>query len=163
DDLWEMRDQLCRFLKEYGIIIQPMADYSFGGRDFVNLIEADMKGADLFVQLLSLVVGIRPPDVPQGYNRLQLEMANANKLPVMQWVSPDLTTDKVTDHEYAAMLNGDTVMKVSFETFKREILERLKRLGTDVTIPPQLVRLVCDKSDSMLAEIVAQELNKSSS
>jgi hypothetical protein len=130
-----------------------MADYSFGGRDFINLIEPDLKSARLFVQLLGRQE-IYSPIVPQGYNRLQFEVAKANNIPVMQWLQPSLTNNESVDPDHLALLSGHDVMRVPFEELQREIVQILGSLETSVKIP-EFVRIVSDKSDSILARVLS--------
>jgi hypothetical protein len=52
DDLSEERDQVRRFLEQYGIATLPNGTYPQGGEDFVEAVESDLAKAGFFVQLL---------------------------------------------------------------------------------------------------------------
>jgi hypothetical protein len=73
DDLSEERDQVRRFLEQYGIATLPNGTYPQGGKDFVEAVEADLGKAGFFVQLLGRTAARRPPDLPNGYARQQYD------------------------------------------------------------------------------------------
>src|SRR4029078_4356118 len=105
---------------QYGIAVLPEGMYPQGGTDFTNALEADLARADAFVQLLGRTHAKRPPDMPLGYDRLQFEQAAARKLPILQWLRPDVDPASVTDREHAKLLSGEHVLRMGLEGFKAD-------------------------------------------
>ncbi len=157
DDLDEEREQVRRYVEQYGVKVLPEGVYAQGGVDFANALEADLARADAFVQLLSRTHAKRPPDMPLGYDRMQFERAVARSLPIMQWLRPDTDPAGVADREHAKLLSGENVMRIGLEAFKADIV---KRIGKPPPPPPsgeQFIFINADGSDIKLAEDLRRE------
>ncbi len=159
DDLDADREQVRRYLEQYGISVVPDGLYPQGGADFAACAERDLARADAFVQLLGRAHAKRPPDLTQGYDRAQLERAAERGLPVMQWLRPDIDPATVTDAEHARLLSGEHVMRAGLESFKAEIVRRMGKKEP----PPQetaerFVFINADGSDIELADTLRREL-----
>lgn len=125
DDLEELRNGVRRFLDQNGIAAVPNAWYNPEPEAFRISAARDMESAELFVQLLSGVSGKRPPGLPQGYARLQYDLAIAAGKPVLQWRSPTLDVAAVEDPVHRALLASVTVRAEGIEDFKAEIRKRV--------------------------------------
>jgi hypothetical protein len=159
DDLDADREQVRRYMEQYGISVIPEGLYPQGGADFAACVERDLARADAFVQLVGRTHAKRPPDLTQGYDRMQVERAAARGLPIMQWLRPDVDPATVTDAEHAKLLSGEYVMRVGLESFKAEIVRRTERKEP----PPQdsaerFVFINADGSDIELADTLRREL-----
>ncbi len=156
DDLDEEREQVRRYVEQYGVRVVPEGTYPQGGADFAAAVEADLGRAEAFVQLLGGRPARRPPDLPQGYDRLQFERAAGHSMPIVQWLRPDIDPATVTDQPHAALLSGENVMRIGLESFKADIVRRLEK--PPAPPPPQapadneFVFINADGSDLNLAE-----------
>lgn len=121
DDLEDNREQVRRYLEQFGIEVLPGDVYPQGGADFARAFTDDLERADLFVQLLGASPGRRPRDLPQGYTRFQHEAAGLRGVRILQWRRPDLDLETVDNLEHRAFLNGQTVIATGLESFKEEI------------------------------------------
>jgi hypothetical protein len=90
DDLDAQRNAVQRYLEQAGVRVLPETLYSRTPAAFQQALDSDLAQSTLFVQLLSGVLGKKPPDLPQGYVRLQCERARALDIPMLQWRSPEL-------------------------------------------------------------------------
>jgi hypothetical protein len=124
DDIEEEAEQLRRYLKQFEseVMLLPANGYPQGGDVFRESIRADMEHAGLFVQLLGKRAGRTPPDLPEGYTRVQLEAAKAAAIPIMQWRHPELDVNAVANNDYRALLTAETVVASGLEAFKQQIL-----------------------------------------
>lgn len=124
DDVEDEADQLRRCLEQYGdeVVVLPQACYPQGGDVFKTALAQDLAQAELFVQVLGRRAGRRPPDLPEGYTRHQLEQARAAGVEIMQWRHPDLDVNGTGDPAYEAILSSETVVASGLEAFKRQIL-----------------------------------------
>jgi hypothetical protein len=159
DDLDEEREQVRRYVEQYGIGVQPEGVYPQGGLDFAKAVEADLARAEAFVQLFSRTHAKRPPDMPQGYDRLQFERAITRGLPILQWLRPDIDPATVSDPQHASLLSGENVMRIGLEAFKSDILKRLERKPPPPPPGEQFVFINADGSDLKLAENLKREFS----
>jgi hypothetical protein len=158
DDLESEREQVRRYLEQYGLNVLPEATYPQGGEDFALHVERDLARSELFVQLLGRTHAKRPPDLPGGYDRLQFERAVARGLPVLQWSRPDVDTATVTDEAHAQLLGGENVMRVGLESFKAEIVRRdAKPSGKAPAGEERFIFINADRSDIQLADSLRRE------
>ena len=91
--------------------------------EFERSVSADLAHCAVFVQLLGFAAGKRPPDVPDGFGWVQLELAKRAKLPILQWRSPDLDVSKIDLPLQKRLLELETVRAMPFEDFKRIVIE----------------------------------------
>jgi hypothetical protein len=125
DDLEIKRNNFKRYLNQLGVNVVPVTWHSQEPNAFKLAVEQELTTSKLFVQLLSSVAGKKPPDLPQGYSQLQLELARAAGKPILQWRSPTLDVASITDADQRALLEAVTVRAEELEDFKREIRKRL--------------------------------------
>jgi hypothetical protein len=124
DDLDAQRDAVQRYLEQAGVRVLPETLYSRTPAAFQQALDSDLAQSTLFVQLLSGVLGKKPPDLPQGYVRLQCERARALDIPMLQWRSPELDCTTIQDTEHRALLEGETVLATRLEELKLTIVQR---------------------------------------
>ena len=157
DDLDEEREQVRRYVEQFGIRVLPEVTYPQGGLEFAAAVEADLAHADAFVQLLGRTHAKRPPDVPQGYDRLQFERAITRGLPILQWLRPDIDPQTLTDAQHASLLSGENVMRVGLESFKADIIKRAEKRPPPAPPSEQFVFINADGSDIKIAEDLRRE------
>lgn len=158
DDLEMDREQVRRYVEQYGITVLPESVYPQGGVEFAAAVERDLARSDAFVQLLGQTPARRPPDIPQGYDRLQLERAMTRNLPIMQWLRPDIDPSTIADGQHASLLAGENVMRVGLESFKGDIVKRTQKSEPPPPPSESFVFIDADGSDSDLADTLRQEL-----
>ncbi len=118
DDLSQQRDEVRRYLDQAGIRTLPQGYLYFGEPDaFEQAVDRDLKDCKLFVQLLSDIGGRKPTGRPT-YTRIQCERALQAGIPILQWRSPALKPDAVTDAEHRELLERDTVLAVGLRNSK---------------------------------------------
>jgi hypothetical protein len=125
DDLEEQRNNVKRYLDQAGIAVLPKNACSLHPDAFRQAVTDGLAEADLFVQLLSALPGKRPPDLPEGYAKCQMQLALSLGKPVLQWRSPALDVAAVQDAAQRMLLDAATVRAEGIEDFKREIRRRL--------------------------------------
>jgi hypothetical protein len=124
DDLDPLRYEVRRHLDQAGLRVVPEGPLSLDPKAFRESVDAELAESVLFAQLLSEVPGKRPPDMPEGYVRMQLERARAAGKPILQWHRPELDRDSVADDSHRELLGGETVLAIGLEEFKRTVRER---------------------------------------
>ena len=127
DDLDARRDDVRRYLDLAGIGCLPSGSYRLGRADFEPAFLADIEKCEAFVQLLGPNAGKAPPDVPEGFGRLQYDLAKSRNIPIVQWRSPELNIGQGVSNSQRALLALDTVQATPFEDFKRAIVEQLTK------------------------------------
>ena len=155
DDLEDDRQQVRRYLQQFGIPVLPEDTYPQDGHRFCTAFEADLSQADLFVQLLGAYPGRAPPDLPEGYTRFQLAAAKASaSLEIMQWRRPDLNPEAVTNPQQREMLSGEHVIASGLEAFKADVLRRATRAPTAIekAAHSSLVFIDADRDDLEIAK-----------
>jgi hypothetical protein len=162
EDLDEERELVRSYLEQSGVPIAPLGTYPQGGAEFKTSFEADLKQADLFVQLVSASAGRKPPDLPEGYTRFQHAAADGKGIAILQWRRPDLDPEHVADAEHRELLKGGTVMAVGLEAFKAEVVRRAKKPVAPPAKKPRssLVFLDADNEDLDIAKLLQSEFSK---
>jgi len=162
DDLDEEREQVRRYVEQYGVTVLPEGTYPQGGDAFTSALDADLARADAYVQLLGRTHAKRPPDMPLGYDRQQFERAIARGIPILQWLKPDVDPATAADREHTKLLSGEHVMRIGLEAFKADIVKRLAKppAPSAAVVPPdeQFVFINADGSDIQLAENLRRDL-----
>jgi hypothetical protein len=120
DDLDEDREQVRRYLNQYGLTVLPDRMYPQGGLEFANAFQRDLKKASLFVQLLGPLPSRHPPDLPGSYGQFQYRTAKAAGLRTLLWRRPDFDLAAVTHHD-RSLLSEPTVLAMGLEAFKAEV------------------------------------------
>jgi hypothetical protein len=158
EDLEDERDELRRYLDQFGVAVVPAATYPQGGDAFKRAFEADLAEAGLLVQLLSTRPGRAPPDLSEGYTRFQRDAAAARGIEIVQWCRPDLDPDTVTNPQHRELLNAETVIATGFEAFKTEVLRRATPAQPKKTpARSSLVFIDADRDDTAIARALEQE------
>ncbi|MBV9248934.1 MAG: toll/interleukin-1 receptor domain-containing protein [Acetobacteraceae bacterium] len=155
DDLDSDRNGVRRYLEQAGINVAPKGWYSLDPNAFRKAAMGDIAEADLFVQLLSEIPGKRPPDLPEGYLQLQLQIALEMNKPVLQWRSPRINLTEIEDESHRALLDRETVQAEGIEEFKQSIkrrLDALRRPPSTRRQPEAFVFVDMDSVDRSLAE-----------
>ncbi len=163
DDLESIRDATRRYLDQAGIQVIPETLYPRDPVAFLSAMDRDLSRSKLFVQLLSGLTGKRPPELPQGYVRLQRDRARELRTPILQWRSRELDLAGVEDPDQLALLQDETVLAVGIEEFKREVAERALRkdsLRTQQKRDTALVFVESEADDRPLAESVCHVLGE---
>jgi hypothetical protein len=161
DDLDEQCNNLKRYLDQADIAVLPKNGCSLHPNAFRQMVTEGLADADLFVQLLSAVAGKRPPDLPEGYVKCQLQLAVSLGKPVLQWRSPALDMAAVHDDAQRELLDAATVRAEGIEDFKREIKRRLDDSRDTPRAPvatDAFVFVDMDSTDRPLAEEVCDIL-----
>ncbi len=125
DDLELERNNVKRYLNQAGVNVLPTTWYPQEPGAFREAVLRDLDKCQIFVQLLSGVAGRKPPDLPQGYTQLQIELAQQVGIPVLQWRRPTLALADIEDQAHRTLLDATTVRAEKIEDFKREIVKRV--------------------------------------
>ena len=163
DDLDDRRDEVRRYLDQAGIDALPMRTYPLDRAGFENALVSDLAKCTAFVQLLGAKVGPCPPDVPDGFGRLQLDAARRLKLPILQWYDPTLdVSGQVTSPAQKLLLQ--TAEAMPFEDFKEKIVRTIKSEpdtddGGSTRGPFTFIN--ADEVDMDQADIIGQHLGDS--
>ena len=123
DDLEQERSRVKTYFRQAGINVLPNTWYSQDPNQFRQCAERDLAQCEVFVQLLSGVPGKKPPDLPQGYAKLQMELARTADKPIFQWRNPSLEVTSIDDKDHQELVDGDNVRAEGIEDFKRTIRE----------------------------------------
>lgn len=93
----------------------------------VQAIASDLQQADLFIQLL----GPLNPPRPAGMStpKLQFELAQAAKLPIIQWRDETLKPEQIANTVQCTLLQAPTVVATDIKEFKQYIIQRLQDLA----------------------------------
>lgn len=160
DDLEEERNQLRRYLEQFGFLVLPAGDLPGGGEAFRAEIERDIKQADLYVHLLGPRAGRFPADLEDGYGATQVKVAREAGKPLLLWRHPELDVSAVTDPRQHALLTDEAVVACGLETFKatvRSKLEARPKQEDRERQAPSLVFIDASELDHDVAKIVKQE------
>jgi hypothetical protein len=134
DDLWQDHKSVKDYLDQVGVGVVPRTIYPQDAEGFRAAAEKDLERCDVFVQLLSSVPDRMPDGIPQGYSRLQFELAQAAGKPILQWRSPALDVDKVKMAAVRDFLREPTVRAESIADFKNEVKKTVSK--TAIVDPP---------------------------
>ncbi|MCA2992771.1 toll/interleukin-1 receptor domain-containing protein [Gemmatimonas sp.] len=163
DDLDDLRDDLRRYLEQYGVPLVPVDGYPLGGDAFRGAVARDVETSEVFVQLLGTRAGKTPPDLPEGYTVHQYNTARAKGLEILQWRRPDLDLASIADVHHRQLLSGESVIADGFEAFKAEVKRRALRppeMPRRQPTPGALVFINADRDDFPLAEQIYDEFKR---
>ena len=163
DDMDPRREQVRRYLEQAQLRVLPARRY-LEGQAFQQALEKDLAQSKLFIQLLGEYPSKRPPEIPQGYARLQLERALALNLPVLQWRDPALVVNQVESKEQQELLEAAAVHAEPLESFKQRIVQQ----ATPPTPPPSppvragapVVFINFERRDQALAKAIRDHVDK---
>ena len=164
DDLDQQREQVQRYLEQEGQCRVLPAQRHLEGQAFRDALDQALGQCTLFMQLLGAYPGRRPPDIPQGYTRLQLERAQQLGLRIMQWHDPALKLDRVEAPEQRQLLEAVTVYAEPLETFKQRLVQALRPpapVPTPQAVPlgAPMVFIHTERRDRSLAESIMQHVD----
>jgi hypothetical protein len=160
DDLEEERDQLRRYLEQFGFLVLPAGDLPGGGEAFRSEIERDIKQADLYVHLLGPRAGRFPADLEDGYGATQVKAAREAGKKLLLWRHPELDLDAVSDPRQRTLLTDEAVVVCGLETFKATIRSQLEARPKQENCKrpaPSLVFINASELDQDVVKIVRQE------
>ena len=156
-DLDRFRDDIKRHLGQEQIGVLPDAFYERTPVAFQTAMEVDLPQSLLFVQLLGPFMTRTTPDLPTGYEGLQLDVARNAGKPILRWRDPDLNLSTVQNPE---LFTKEDVMAMPFEEFKGKVVNEVRRLALrqdkpEVILgnPFTLVRV--DSGDKAIADRIA--------
>lgn len=156
DDLEPQRDEVKRYLAQHIISTRPDTIYPREAAEFREAAGKDLADCKLFVQLLSVVTGKRPPGLSTTYAQLQYDCAKQSAKPILQWRSRELDLGGISDEEHRAFLGIETVMAVGMEVFKKEVVKQACYEAPPTPTPRDHVLLFVnrDKTDNKIAKDV---------
>ncbi len=157
-DLTNLRDSVKRQLEQKKLRVLPETFYERTPAAFQAAMRKDLAQSVLFVQLLGPYTSQKTPDLPGGYEGLQLDVAKDANKPIFRWCSPDLDVADVDDHN---LFSRDEVMAMAFEDFKLLVEKQTHSLLSreNVVINGDAFILVnAKRSDMSVAEDIAQML-----
>ena len=141
-DLEPLRDNLSRQLDQSSLIRLPPGYYARDPEAFAAAMRQDLAASLLFVQILGRYSSVQTPDLPHGYEGLQLQLAEQSGLPILRWHDPDLDLDTITDR---TLMDQAEITLCGFEEFKRMVEEqalRQLRLRKPLPVPTDNEALV---------------------
>ncbi|MCI0387864.1 MAG: toll/interleukin-1 receptor domain-containing protein [Acidobacteria bacterium] len=128
DDLDALREDVRSYLLQAGFQVAPKTWYPRDDpKTYQQAVDRDLAQCKLFVQLLSHVVGKKPPGSTIGYARLQYERARHAVKPILQWRSRELNFNGVVDEDHQQLLESDTVRACGLVEFKSAIVAEARR------------------------------------
>jgi hypothetical protein len=144
DDLYDARQEVLSYLEDLGVVIIE-GDYPLDGAKFTAAVNADIKRADLFVQLLGRLRSYKPDDLVASENdeaksfaQLQYEAALRRGIPILQWRRPDTRPDQLGPSNWdRQLLEGPDVRVMGLQEFLKEIRVAINRLG-EAQPPPRM-------------------------
>jgi hypothetical protein len=124
DDLDPLRDEVQRYLHQFGYRVLPSRWYPRDPGEFQEAMQRDLQECLLFVQLVGPFAGKKLPGESRSYPGLQYAIAEQCGLPILQWRDAALQTAGIRDPDHVALLAGRHVQAVDLELFKRETVAR---------------------------------------
>jgi hypothetical protein len=128
-DLRQYRDLLARQLDQSGFATSPTLCLPATPDDYRQVARRELAGSLLFVQILGRFTSDKRPDLPQGYEALQLELAQEAGLPILRWMDPSVDREQLDD---PTLYHLAEVVVCGFDDFKRRVEDQARRL----LIPP---------------------------
>jgi hypothetical protein len=125
DDLEFRRLELRRYLEQQGVLVLPQGSLPLGRAQMEAALDADLARSRVFVQLLGPMPGKMPPDVPDGYGWLQVDLARRRGIRILQWRNPELDLAGIEWPRHRELLQLETVQETSLETFKSAVVAGL--------------------------------------
>lgn len=117
DTLQLERNDLIRVLNQHQIAVLP-ANNRINYSTFQQEMESDLAVSQFFIQLLD-------GSANMGLVNAQYQIAQQQNTEVMQWRSPELSVDNVSDEEQSKLLRGRHVIASDLVNFQQYILKKL--------------------------------------
>ena len=129
-DLHAARTEVQTFIDKLGFRVLPEKLYNRSAGEFRSAAEEDMKkNCKLFVQWLGPFASFRTDDLPEGYEGMQLEVAQTTQLQALRAYQRDaIDFDSVVDLTHRVFLEADDVMALDLEEFKKRIEKTLNEI-----------------------------------
>jgi hypothetical protein len=128
DDLEYYRSDIARYLEDLNYDVYPKKIYPQDrGFEFKEAVESDLRGCELFIQLLSQYSKEAPPDLKEGYSKAQFDIAKGFKIPILQW-SKQIDLKSVKNEIKKELLSTEYIRIVPIEEFKRMIEEHFREI-----------------------------------
>ncbi len=129
DDLAKQRDAVKAALEPEGVVVLPGGDYvGLSPEEFKTEFTRDLVRCDLFVQLLSPIVGRKGKGFATPVPQLQFDGAIEAKRPILQWCERLPGSGDINDPAHARLFNTAHLRVTNRVSFEREILERLRAI-----------------------------------
>ncbi|HEX3150391.1 MAG TPA: toll/interleukin-1 receptor domain-containing protein [Gemmataceae bacterium] len=166
-DLDNQCDELRRLLNEKYRVV-PAGVYPNKLSDFRTSVQSDLRGALLFVQLLSGEPGQKFTDSNERGAAVQHALAVEAGMPIVQWRKPGTDPEAVTDSSHKALLVAADEFTKQLEEFKQAVVKRLDKLSRPAESPPAppaegfdcTVYVHWDSADDELAEDLLRQLEE---
>ena len=126
-DLEETRDNIRRHLKQMNFRVLPETLYNRAPEDYQRAADTDLAQSLVFVQIVGPYVTAKTPDLPTGYEGLQLDLAEAKDIAILRWRGSDHDPGSFRDQE---LLQRAPVMVMPLEEFKRQIISAARQQAT---------------------------------
>jgi len=164
DDVYDERQKVAAYLEDYGVKVVPQGEYPESGSKFLKAVAADLKYADLFVQLLGRARSPKPEDLraegelAKSYTQFQHDAAQHRGIPVLQWRHPDVNPDKLPATNWdRQLLQGPDVRVMGLQDFMKEIRTAVGNLRQRQKEPKlgtrgDFIFINADRSDQELAQ-----------
>jgi len=136
-DLYAARSQLQTFIDKLGYRVVPEKLYDRSAGEFRSAAAADMaQNCKLFVQWLGPFATFRTGDLPEGYEGLQLAVANDAQLPTLRaYQRGGVDFESVPDPAQRDFLRAADVMALDLEEFKKRIERTLVEIAQKEQLP----------------------------
>lgn len=127
DDLEAQRNAVRIALEREGIVVLPDGDYvGLTPAEFGSAVAADLKRADLFVQLLSSTPGRKGRGFEAPLPQLQFRHAQSAKVPILQWCERLPGANQISDEAHARLFETEYLRVTHLADFKATVVERLR-------------------------------------
>jgi hypothetical protein len=123
-DVVDLRDSMRRYLIQEGFRIVPNRWYPQSLAAFREAVLNDMRNSQLLVQILGSLPCLRTTDSSTSLGQVEIELAGDAGLPILCWRDPRLDLNSVADADHRRLLEGQHVLAVGIEEFKRKAVER---------------------------------------
>jgi len=154
------RDTVARALRDAGVRVFPETYYPRTPADFERAMQRDLQFCQLFVQMLGSRPFPKTDDVPEGYDGLQLRVAEQARIPILQWRDEKLDLSRVDDAEHADGLRSPDVMQSSVVKLEDEIVRELEKMESQPALPddagegPTVLLCAHEEDAAVLDEII---------
>jgi hypothetical protein len=159
-DVVALRDSLRRYLIQEGIRVAPNRWCPHDAAEFRRIALHEMRCSQLLVQLLGACPLPRIADSSGNLGRLEVEVAVEAGLPVLCWRDPRLDLKSIVDVDHQRQLEGEFVLAVGLEEFKRKVVQRVYAQSNQpaTSWDKPLVVVAASKIDRPLAQRVGEIL-----
>ena len=168
DDLEDKRQEIERYLIDFGYEVYPKYDYSLSADEFKKTTRDDIKKCKLFIQLIGKIKGKRPVDLEEGYIKAQFDIAKDEKIEILQWSDNNLDIKDIEDTIQKELLSSEFLIKTNLQDFKKRIISKLNDLEKKEVKVKQIdsckkmqdVFINAVKEDKNIAEQIMEVLSK---